>query len=77
MENKTDITVLEAVLSWIKGTDLRNNSFGSDGKRQNGKTRKHTKEAVPLALCVKTIIRSIEKDLDTVYIPKKLSLIPF
>ena len=77
MENKTDITVLEAVLSWIKGTDLRNNSFGSDGKKQNGKTRKHTKEAVPLALCVQTIIHSIEKDLDTVYIPKKLSLIPF
>ena len=33
--------------------------------------------SVPLALCVQTIIHSIEKDLDTVYIPKKLSLIPF
>ena len=77
MENKTDITVLEAVLSWIKGTNLRGNSFGADGKKNKGETRKHTSEAVPLSHCVQTIIQSIEKDLDIVYIPKKLSLIPF
>ena len=77
MENKEEITVLEAVLSWIKGTDLRNNSFGADGKKQEGMTRKHTKEAIPLAQCVETIITAIEKDLKTIYIPKKLSLIPF
>ena len=77
MENKEEITVLEAVLSWIKGTDLRENSFGVDGKVQKGTTRKHTDEAVPLNLCVGTIIEAIEKDLTTVYIPKKLSFIPF
>ena len=32
MENKADITVLEAVLSWIKGTKLRENSFRADGE---------------------------------------------
>ena len=77
MENKKEITILEAVLSWIKGTDLRNNSFGADGKKQKGTTRKHTKEAIPLAQCVETIVTAIEKDLKTIYIPKKLSLIPF
>ena len=77
MENKKEITVLEAVLSWIRGTDLRSNSFGVDGKKQDGFTRKHTKESVPLEQCVKAIITSIEKDVKTVYIPKKLSLIPF
>tara|TARA_B100000900_G_scaffold128175_1_gene108337 strand:+ start:2269 stop:3075 length:807 start_codon:yes stop_codon:yes gene_type:complete len=77
MENNKEITVLEAVLSWIKGTDLRNNSFGVDGKKQEGMTRKHTKEAIPLTQCVEIIIAAIEKDLKTVYIPKKLSLIPF
>tara|TARA_Y100000816_G_C26053942_1_gene552893 strand:+ start:463 stop:1269 length:807 start_codon:yes stop_codon:yes gene_type:complete len=77
MENKTDITVLEAVLSWIKGTSLRDNSFGVDGKKHQGVIRKHTSEAVPLTHCVEKIIKSIEKDLDIVYIPKKLSLIPF
>lgn len=77
MENKEDITVLEAVLSWIKGTSLRGNSYGPDGKKQQGFAKKHTKEAVPLSQCVQIIISSIEKDLKTVYIPKKLSLIPF
>ena len=77
IENKSDVTILEAVLSWIKGTNLRNNSFKYDGKKQSGTTRKHTEEAIPLSLCVQTIITSIEKDLDTVYVPKKLSLIPF
>ena len=46
-------------------------------KKNKGETRKHTSEAVPLSHCVQTIIQSIEKDLDIVYIPKKLSLIPF
>ena len=77
MENKDEITILEAVLSWIKGTDLRRNSFDIDGKKQKEVARKHTKEAIPLAQCVETIIMAIEKDLKTVYIPKKLSLIPF
>ena len=77
MENKADITILEAVLSWIKGTKLRDNSFGADGRRHQGASRKHTSEAVPLSLCVQMIVSSIEKDLGTVYIPKKLSLIPF
>ena len=77
MENKEEITILEAVLSWIKGTDLRNNSFGADGKKQEGVTRKHTKEAISLSQCVKTIISAIEEDFKTVYVPKKLSLIPF
>ena len=77
MENKADITVLEAVLSWIKGTSLRDNSFGIDGKKHQGVARKHTSEAVSLTHCVQTIIESVEKDLDTVYIPKKLSFIPF
>ena len=77
MENKADITVLEAVLSWIKGTNLRNNSFGANGEKQQEFVRKHTKEAIPLRHCVQAIVNSIEKDLETVYIPKKLSLIPF
>ena len=46
-------------------------------KKQQGFVRKHTKEAIPLRHCVQTIVSSIEKDLKTVYIPKKLSLIPF
>ena len=45
-------------------------------EKASGVARKHTSEAVSLTH-VQTIIESVEKDLDTVYIPKKLSFIPF
>ena len=77
MENKNEISVLEAVLSWIKGTNLRGNSFGPDGKTKELAVRKHTSEAISLNVCVKSIIQAIEKDKKTIYIPKKLSFIPF
>jgi len=77
MENKHEITVLEAVLSWIRGTNLRGNSYGPDGKTKNTSTRKHTKESVSLNACVNSIIEAIEKDKKTIYIPKKLAFIPF
>nr|MCS5639410.1 hypothetical protein [Candidatus Neomarinimicrobiota bacterium] len=64
-------------LSWIRGTNLRSNAFGSDGKPQEESSRKHTHESVSLEECVEEIIHAIEKDKSTVYIPKKLRLIPF
>lgn len=77
MENIGEFTVLEAVLSWIRGTNLRGNSFRADGKKHKDETRKHTSQSVSLESCVKSIINGIKTDKKTVYIPKKLSLIPF
>ena len=77
MENKNEINVLEAVLSWIRGTNLRENSFGPKGKTPKKLIKKHTKESVSLKECVKVIAEAIEKDKTTVYIPKKLAFIPF
>jgi len=77
MEHRGQITVLEAVLSWIRGTNLRSNAFGPDGKIKEISPRKHTQESVSLDECVQNIINAIELDKPTVYIPKKLSLIPF
>jgi short-subunit dehydrogenase len=77
MENKEEITILEAVLSWIRGTNLRGNSFRADGKKHKDESRKHTSQSVSLESCVKSIIDGIKKDKKTIYVPKKLSLIPF
>ena len=77
MEFKGEITVLESVLSWIRGTNLRRNAFGSDAKPKEESSRKHTHESVSLEKCVEEIIYAIEKDKSIVYIPKKLRLIPF
>jgi len=77
MEHKGEISVLEAVLSWIRDTNLRSNAFGPDGKPHKKSSRKHTHESVRLEECVHEIIHAIEMDKSTVYIPRKLSLIPF
>ena len=77
IENKKDITVLEAILGWIRDTNLRGNAFGPDGKKQETPPRRHSKESIALDKCVQKIIRAIKKDWRTAYIPLKLRLIPF
>ena len=77
IENKKEITILEAILGWIRDTNLRGNAFGADGKQLTGPPKKHTKESVGLDSCVERILVGIKKDWRTVYIPKKLRLIPF
>ncbi|NQV41773.1 MAG: SDR family oxidoreductase [Candidatus Marinimicrobia bacterium] len=77
MEMKGQVSILEAVLSWIRGTNLRDNAFGADGKKLSKSSKKHTSESVSLEDCVNQIILAIEADKSTVYIPKKLGMIPF
>ena len=77
MEHRGEITILEAVLSWIRGTNLRGNAFGPDGKKHGQSSRQHSNESVSLEVCVEKIIHAIERDNTTIYIPKKLALIPF
>jgi len=48
-----------------------------DGKKHGQSSRKHSNESVSLEVCVEKIIHAIERDYTTVYIPKKLALIPF
>ena len=77
IENKNEITILEAILGWIKDTNLRGNAFGPDGKVQKKPPKQHSKESIDLDWCVNKILRAIRKDWRTTYIPLKLRLIPF
>lgn len=77
MEHYGEITILEAVLGWIRGTGLRSNAFGPDGAKHAESARKHTSESVGVEECVEKIIRAIELDRATVYVPGKLRLVPF
>lgn len=76
MELNGEISILEAVLSWIRGTNLRDNAFGADGTKATKSSKKHTSESVSLEDCVRQIILAIEADKKTVYIPGKLAMIP-
>ena len=71
------VRFLEAFLGWIRGTNMRSNAFGPDGKKMGETKRKHSKNSVSVDDCSERIIRAIKKDKKTVYIPWKLKLIPF
>ena len=62
MEMKGEVSILEAVLSWIRGTNLRENAYGAEGTKLTKSTRKHTSESVSLEDCVGAIILAIEAD---------------
>ena len=61
MENKADITVLEAVLSWIKGTSLRDNSFGTNGEKKQGINSKYS--MFNSIILDPELTKSVEKDI--------------
>ncbi len=44
IENKNEITVLEAILGWIRDTNLRGNAFGPDGKPQKTSLKNYCKD---------------------------------
>ena len=71
------VRFLEAFLGWIRGTNMRSNAFGPDGKKMGETKRKHSKNSVDVDECSERIIRAIKNDKKTVYIPWKLKLIPF
>ena len=77
MEHRGEITVMEAVLGWIRGTNLRNNAYDFDGSKNTNTSKKHTKESVSLNNCVEKIIQAILDEKKTIYIPGKLRLLPF
>ena len=77
IENKKEINILEAVLGWIRGTNLRDNAFGPTGEIQKRPPKHDHKESVDLDQCVSQIVFAIEKGKRTIYIPKKLKYIPF
>tara|TARA_B100001250_G_C19754280_1_gene769347 strand:+ start:730 stop:1530 length:801 start_codon:yes stop_codon:yes gene_type:complete len=77
MELNGKVLFLEAFLGWIRGTNMRSNAFGSDGKKMGETKRKHSKNSVDVNECTNRIIQAIINDKETVYIPWKLRLIPF
>ena len=77
MELNGKVKFLEAFLGWIRGTNMRSNAFGPDGKKMGDTKRKHSKNSIDLEDCTDRIIQAIIDNKKTVYIPWKLRLIPF
>ena len=76
MELDGKVLFLEAFLGWIRGTNMRSNAFGPDGKKMGETKKKHSKNSIDVDECTDRIIQAIIDNKKTVYIPWKLKLIP-
>ena len=77
MELNGKVQFLEACLGWIRGTNMRSNAFGPSGTKMGETKRKHSSNSVDLDVCTDKIINAIMERKKTIYIPWKLSLIPY
>lgn len=76
MELEGKVKFLEIFMGWIRGTNMRSNAFGPDGKKMGETKRKHSTNSIELEDCTDRIIQSIINNKKTSYIPWELRLIP-
>ena len=62
MELGNTISVSNVYLGWIKGTILRANALGPDGKKIGASHHKHSGRAVDIDDCTSKIVKGIEKN---------------
>lgn len=70
------ISICNAYLGWIKGTNLRANALGVDGKKIGASHHKHSNRAIDIDDCTSKIVQGIEKNRKAIYIPSFLRFIP-
>ena len=70
------ISVSNVYLGWIKGTNLRTNALGPDGKKIGPSHHKHSSRAIDIDDCTSKIVQGIEKNRMAIYIPSFLRFIP-
>ena len=76
MELGNTISVSNVYLGWIKGTNLRANALGPDGKKIGASHHKHSNRAIDIDDCTTKIVQGIEKNRIAIFIPSFLKFIP-
>ena len=69
------VGVMTVLLHWLRGTELRNNALGKDGKAMGESSRKHSAESVTLEETAQAIIEGLLARKRELYIPNKLKLL--
>ncbi|MFQ5928635.1 MAG: SDR family oxidoreductase [Acidobacteriota bacterium] len=76
LEMGDEVHILNVMPGWIRDTNLRANAFKGDGTRI-GSAPKHGKQSVSLEECSAKIVRAMQDRRREVYIPSKLSFLPW
>ncbi|MCH8328761.1 MAG: SDR family oxidoreductase, partial [Candidatus Marinimicrobia bacterium] len=69
------IHILTVMPTWIKGTSLRSNAYGPDGKMMGPSKRAHNSDAVTVEEVSRKIIKAMVQRKSEVVIPGKLKLL--
>lgn len=77
MELEGKVRFLNAYLGWIKGTNLRSSAFGADGGKLGEARHDHNRHAIDLEDCTTQIVKALQSDKKSVFIPRKIKFIPF
>ncbi len=68
----TGVGVLTVLPHWLRGTELRQRAFGSDGRELGASSRRHSRESVPMELACQLIVQAMAARRRELVIPWKL-----
>lgn len=69
------VDVLTVLLHWLRGTELRQNALGGDGKARGEGSRKHSSESVSIEEASGAIMNAMGKRQRELVIPWKLKML--
>ena len=69
------VDILTVLPHWLRGTDLRKNAFGKDGRTLGAASKRHSKESISLEEAAHAIMRATYKRKRSLVIPWKLRLL--
>ena len=71
----TGVDILTVLPHWLRGTDLRQNAFGGDGRTLGASSRKHSSESISLEAASQAILQGMAKRRRQLVLPWKLRLL--
>jgi NAD(P)-dependent dehydrogenase (short-subunit alcohol dehydrogenase family) len=69
METQGEISLLGVYPGWIRGTGLRAAALGADGQVLGESKRSHNRLSVTAEACSAAVVRAIERDRQTLFVP--------
>jgi NAD(P)-dependent dehydrogenase (short-subunit alcohol dehydrogenase family) len=75
MEQQGSVRFLSVYPGWIRGTDLREHALGQDGQPLGDQRRSHSSESVTAEECSAAVVRAIQQNKRSIFIPRKLRLL--
>ena len=71
------VDILTVLPHWIRGTGLRANAVGPDGRPLSRAAQRHSSESISLEACSEAVLRAVAQRRKELVIPRKLRFLPW